>query len=316
MKTWKMLLILAVAFLLTGCSSPFAPIVVAPASVPVISYPGELPQSLRERSVLWYGGVLRLKKTTGAIEVALPEDACDTRLSWDDRYMTYVSCPLIVGEGLPKRGDSKINILDLQTGEKRELASKEQLFPDALWFESPRLTRDGKSVIFQVAWEHAVDLVKVDMESGAIQRLNVDVLLTSFTPPDVSQDGHIVVICKGPNPDTVSELCLLDENGKFIRHLTSNLTSEGYPVGDVLFTPDGQYVIYESRYKLFKVPIDGSGWQQIAPCGSPLLVTDEHVVAWCYVSQEPDCYGLFVASLDGSDFRRIGYIESYCVSEK
>jgi hypothetical protein len=82
-----------------------------------------------------------------------------------------------------------------------------------------------------------------------------------------------------------------------------------------LFTPDGQSVIFESRYRLYSVAVDGSGRQQIAPCGSPLLVTEDHVVVRCLVSQEPDCYGLFVAALDGSEFRRIGYVDAFCSAD-
>ncbi|MCF6278089.1 MAG: hypothetical protein L3J16_04980, partial [Anaerolineales bacterium] len=143
------------------------------------------------------------------------------------------------------------------------------------------------------------------------------VTLTNFAMPDVSGDGQIVVICAGPEEERPSsELCLLDAQGKFVRYLTA----DGYSwPGYGRFTPDGQYVVYESRYRLYKVRIDGSERQQIAPCSAlfgPLLVTDGYAVTACYISQEPDCYALFLVGLDGNDFRRIGYIEPYCVADE
>ncbi|MCL4530430.1 MAG: hypothetical protein M1282_13585 [Chloroflexi bacterium] len=200
---------------------------------------------------------------------------------------------------------------NLQTGQKKILVSKAQSFPNAVLFAAPTFTPDGKKVVFLVSWAHADDLAEIDLASGKIQRLNVNVLITNFGYPDVSKDGQIVVICKGPKADTASELCLLDNNGKFVRYLTS----EGDPSpGNGLFTPDGQYIVYDSWYKLYKVRVNGVGRQQIAPCGmlAPDLVTDAYTLVTCYVSQKPDCYALFIASLDGREFQRIGYVEPVC----
>jgi hypothetical protein len=279
----------------------------APTSAPVISSPDELSTSLIERQIIWYGVVSLSKK--GKI-MALPEDNYGyDSLSTDNQYLVYKSQSIIVDNGFPKFGDDAITILNIKAGEKRVLVSKTQMFPDAVLFAAPTFTPDGKNVIFVVAWENTTDLVKVDLENGKIQQLNVDVLVTNFGYPNISPQGQIIVICKGAAPNAISELCLLDENGKFIRYLTS----EKYPwPGYGLFTPDGQSVVYESRYKLYKVRIDGSERQQIAPCGSPILVTDKDVVTWCHTSQKPACYGLFIASLDGKDFRRIGYIDPFC----
>lgn len=295
MKRLPVFLILILVVSQTGCGSQFAPVVVAPTSVPVIYSPNELPVTLLREKILWYGivGLNAVDK-----ERELPGDSSGyVRISKDGQYIGY------------KTGDNSINTFNIQTGEKRVLASKEQVFPDAMLFDAPTFSPDGSQLIFVVAWKNTVDLARVDLNTGKTKRLNVDVLITNFGRPDLSVQGKIVVICKGAAQNTVSELCLLDENGKFIRYLTS----EGYSwPGYGLFTPDGRFVVYESRYKLYKVNIDGNGREQIAPCGNPLLVTDEHVVAWCHISQLPACYALFVASLDEKDFRRIGYIDAFC----
>lgn len=299
-------------FVLSACGSPFAPIVLAPGDVQIIDFPATLPDSLKPLYILWSGGLVPLG---GSGITAYPHPGASFGdVSDDGKLITYVVAPVVKGEkGLPYVEDRQLAVYDVHLQKRTILVSKNRQFPDAVLLDAPAFTPDGKQIVFLVAWENEMDLAKVDIHSGEVQRLNVNVMLTNFVHPDVSRDGYIVVICRGPRPQS-SELCLLDEKGKLIRYLTE----EGYPwPGRGLFTPDGQYVVYESRFKLYKVRIDGSERQQIAPCSAGVqAVTDDYAVTACYVSQEPDCLALFVASLDGSDFRRIGYIEPYCVSEK
>lgn len=312
MKLWKMLLALGVAILVSSCDAPSAPVVLAPTTVPVISLPDELPKSLAGKKILWDGSVLGLQDPVGKTNSAWIADTFDfLRISPDDQYLAFEDQPIIVDQGLPKPGDEKIGVLNLQTGQKQILVSKAQSFPNAVLFAAPTFTSDRKKVVFLVSWKHADDLAEVDLKSGKIQRLNVNTLVTNYGYPDISSQGQIVVICKGPKENLVSELCLLDGNGKFIQYLTSE--DDPNP-GNGLFTPDGQYIVYDSRYKLYKVQANGKNRKQIAPCGilSPGLVTDTYAVVACYISQNPDCYALFVASLDGSDFRRIGYVKPVC----
>ncbi len=308
----KLISILWSAFLLASCDSHFASIVLAPASAQTIASPAELPYSLLHKTIVWYG-IYRLDDATGDQKVTLPDDdAGFAKLSADNRYLVYMSQPVIPGQNLPIIGDTSIKMLDLLTGEERILVSLEQSYPDAVSFAAPTFSMDGKKVIFVVEWEHFGDLVEVDLENNAVRRLNTNVVITNFGYPDISSQGQIVVICKGPETTRTSELCLLNDNGNFIRYLTS----EKYPwPGNALFTPDGKYVIYESRYVLYKVSVDGTDRQQLSSCGSPILVTEESVVAWCFISQKPDCYSLFVVNLDGSNFRRLNYIEPHCSSQ-
>ncbi len=312
MKLWRWigtLFILGLA--LSGCSSSFAPIVIAPSQTGVIDSVDKLPPSLSTKSVPWNGNVVMLR---GA-KVPLPNDASGfIRISDDNQWVTYSTAPLVLEKrGLPHVKEHYIVLYSLTTHEKRYVVRMARSFPRAISLDAPTFTPNGQRVIFWVGWEHESDLAMVDIASGKVQRLNTNIRLTNFAIPDVSPDGRIVVICQGPRQGSLaSELCLLDANGKFIRYLTA----EGYPwPGYGRFTPDGQYVIYESRFRLYKVRVDGSGQQQIAPCSAlfgPLLVTKDYAVTACYISTKPDCYALFVASLDGRDFRRIGYIEPYC----
>jgi hypothetical protein len=66
---------------------------------------------------------------------------------------------------------------------------------------------------------------------------------------------------------------------------------------------------------LYKANIDGTELQKVSPCSVVLSVTKDSVIVACTVSQKPDCQGVFVTNLDGSNFRRIGYIENMCSVE-
>jgi hypothetical protein len=306
---------------LTGCGSPFAPIILAPTDTPVIVSPQELPDQLRNelegRVVWWDDGLILL--TSGKQMNWPPDDFENVNFSkcpLGSCYYVYIDDPVVIGDnGFPVARDETIGIFDFKTGQAKTLVSKAQSFPDAVMFGSATMTPDGQNVVFVVNWKNEADLVNLDLASKKMQRLHTDVLITGFGYPDVSKDGKIVVKCaRVSGAELISELCLLDENGKFIRYLTA----EGYPwPGNGRFTPDGQYVVYESRYKLYKVRVDGSNRQQIAPCSrlGPDVVTNDYAITTCFISQKPDCFGLFVAKLDGSDFRRIGYVEPYCYKD-
>lgn len=315
MKFKPFLVYLFIFFLLTACESPFAQVVLAPESAQVLNMPNELPLTLKNKYFPWYGSLLNLDGS----KTAYPKNAVGfIRLSGDEKKMTYSANPVIAQDSnLPKVEDSTIIVYDLQKQDNRILVSKNLQFPDAVSLNTPSFTSDASGVVFLIDWKNKTDLAQADVQSGKVRRLNVNVTLTNFGMPDISKDGKIAVICKGPNQEKPSsELCLLNANGKFIRYLTA----EEYPwPGFGRFTPDGQYLIYESRFNLYKVRVDGSERREIAPCSALLgaqAVTEDYAVTACYVSQNPDCYALFIASLDGTDFRRIGYIEPHCVSEK
>lgn len=312
------------AVLLTACSSSFAPVIVAPVDVPLIASPDELPiqvrTELKAKKIGWLGSpvVIATNEVIGwPAAHPVPDSVISLRFSPDGRYYVYISQPLVTDKnGLPMIGDDTVGVIDFETGSNIVLLSRANAFPDAEFFYSATFAPDEQSIIFVVYWENSADLVRVNVGTKQIQRLNVDKRITNFGYPDISVKEQIVIICdKVTNNQPISELCLLDENGKFLRYLTN----EGYPwPGYGRFTPDGEWVVYESRYKLYKVRVDGSERQEIAPCalGGPLLVTENYVVTECLISQEPTCQAVFVGRLDGREFWRLGYLEPLCMEAK
>lgn len=309
----RTLLCLVFSILLVSCGSPFARVILAPTDVPIVNSFDELP--IRARSEL---GAYKMV-TNDIIEwpSAHPDSIVSLRFSRTGRYYVYINSPIVIGKkGLPSWGDETVGVIDIETGKNITLVSKAQTFPDAVAFSSATFAPDEKRIMFVVYWENSTDLVEVDIASKQIRRLNVDRRLTHFGWPDISVKGQIVVICdKVTDNKLISELCLLDKNGEFIRYLTN----EGYPwPGYGLFTPDGEWVVYESRYKLYQVRVDGSSRQEVIPCAlmGPRLVTENYVVTECRISEEPPCQAVFVASLDGKNFWRLGYLRPVCSEDK
>jgi hypothetical protein len=324
MITRRLLYLAFIATILCGCGSPFAPKITAPTDAPVISSPSDLPKTLKvelQGTKTNWGGI-PLSLDTGETKDWPPKqpDSVNpffSRFSTDGRYYVFINSPLVVGEnGLPTSGNETIGVTDFETSDVSTLISKIQSFTNADSFASATFTFDNENVVFVVFGEEWVDLVKINLADRKFERLNVDVLLSGWGKPDISTKGQYVVICADQRSQRpISELCLLDESGKFIRYLTE----EGYQwPGYGRFTPDGEWVIYESRNELYKVRTDGSGHEKIAPCAvsGPIMVTNEYAVTECFISQKPDCSALFVATLDGQDFRRIGYIEPYCAPKE
>jgi hypothetical protein len=182
------------------------------------------------------------------------------------------------------------------------------------FFGGVSISPDNRNVVFAVFWENSADLVRFDLSRHNWQRLNIDVLISGFGQLDISSDGKIVVRCvRRVDSQVFLDECLLDENGRFLRYLTDE---RYFWIGYGKFTPNGEWVVYESRFKLYKMRVDGRNRQEIAPCSlGPLFVTDHYVVTKCRISEEPICTAIFVASLDGKEFWRLGYLEPMCDDE-
>lgn len=287
----------------------------ASPDVPMILDPSELPADIQQRVIPWFSGALDLH--TGKI--------VDTALNFAsalERYQIYADLR------------ERIWMRDLKTGEKKVLVSAEEPFPGAhIESSAIALSPDGRYVFFLVDWilNQAVDIdsgggrvfrnyiiavVRFDVSSEKIAILNVDPWFDGMLL-SLSSSGEMVIQCSYIREgDLSSELCLLDSKGKFLRYLTFD---GGYP-GSIRagFTPDGQWIVYTNHIKpgIYRVSAEGTRRRKISDCGTPVLITDDHVVAQCHLSLEPECYGLFLVNLDGSDFRRIGYVEPYCTQDK
>lgn len=307
----RTVLLITIVILLNGCASPFAPIIIAPEDVPLISSPQELPEQLRKElqgiKIPWYKSIIS-PATGQRIEwpTELPKPISDIVISPDGRYLIYMRA-----RGM---GRDQIQRFDFETRTIETLVDMAEVFPGGVIFNALSLSPDGQTLIFNLFWPDGVDLVKLDLASIQWHRFRLDIA-PDFGVTDISPKNQVILRCgkvSGNRP--VNELCLLDDNGQFIRYLTNE---NYFAIGYGKFSPDGEWVIYESRYKLYRVRIDGSGRQEIAVCAEagPTEVTDHYALIRCNVTQEPRCLGLFAASLDGEDFWKLGYVDQYCIEE-
>lgn len=283
---------------------------------PEILASSELPVDLQQRTIPWFSGALDLH--TGQRVDPVLSSVSDT-----DRFQIYVD------------SSDRIKMRDLKTGDEKVLASAEEYFPRANIENSAIVfSPDGKYVFFLVDWRldqvidinlgnqqvfhrnYIVAVARLNVSDGKIAILNLDPRF-SGNILRISSTGEMIMQCSYMRGgDLSSELCLLDSMGNFLRYLTFD---RGYP-GSIRaeFTPDGKWVIYTNSVTpgIYRVSVEGNRRQKISDCGMPVLATNEHVVVQCPLSFEPECYGLFLVNLDGSDFRRIGYIEPYCAQDK
>ncbi len=308
-----MLLVSYILHRIYTAKNPLPTIILAPADAPVLSSPEQLSEEMKQElagKILVSSNKL-ISASTGQIagvSLNLPGVLPFYDFSSDGSYMVYMKGGWM--------GYGRFELLNLLTGENKSLVKQDE-FPDNGAFGAVTLAPDNQSMVFAVLWKNSKDFVRFDFATNTWERLNVDVIFGGFGDADISPDGQILTRCaKRLSNDIVYELCLLDEHGKFIRYLTDdNYVWQGYGK----FTPNGEWIVYENRSKLYKIRKDGSERQEIAPCAppsmGPQIVTDHYAVVSCTTSREPDCGAFFLASLDGKEFWRLGYIDEVCTED-
>jgi hypothetical protein len=220
----------------------------------------------------------------------------------------------------PNVGTTGIEIVDLETGERRVLVRKDQDFPGAVGLGYPSFTPDEQSVIFDVGWPDHTDLATVDIDSGEIEYIDAPGIMN--TEPQVSPDGQwILVACEGRQPGAGFVLCLID---------TETGTRE-YLIDEALnlmpgsrFTADGQSVVYvapvggiDGEGQLYRIDIDDREKRLLVSglhsADVVLAATAREVLFTCTFPDRPACSWVCVVGLDGADARRLTYLGEHCL---
>lgn len=119
----------------------------------------------------------------------------------DGKWIAYTSA---ASNGLPVYAIPQLAILDLETGNSRLVASLAEVQVLA-----HRFTDDGRSILAIVEYRGEQQLVRVDVRSGAIERLVAgDKVVNEF---DVSPDGRIYAVVS--LPQYPSEIFSIDAKG-------------------------------------------------------------------------------------------------------
>ena len=307
----------------SACTSKPYPYPLAPADVPVWETPADMPKKLYDElqgkifqyvaeSVdmqLYRDLLVHFPKKIGPLPVHLPPttENVNSRFSRDGRFYAYIDGIIPV---------EKLYVVDLHNLNQRLLFSTQRI-PGAGSIGGISFGPDNRYLVAQIASNNLVDLVRIELPSGAFRRLHVSAPLTPWTDLDVAPDGAIVVQCfeAHPNGRVAVYLCLLDAEGRLVRALTQpTLFGQGHPESAGRFTPDGQWIVYDWQHRLYKVSRQGGEPQEIGPCTvrGPVWVTSTHALTPCYVRRTPKCYALYAAALDGSGFYRFGFIPEVC----
>jgi hypothetical protein len=240
--------------------------------------------------------------------ISLPEYAVTPSISPSTQYAVYVT------NLLP---EADIEILDLQTQERRTLVEGKEHFPGAALL-NPSFSPDEAQVIFEVKWNDRIDLAIVELTSGKVQYLELGGGFNMW--PEISPDKKwILVACEHPTQAGFS-LCLLDQAQRVSTYLVDDVI---FVNGE--FTLDGQYVVYvavpegiRGQGELYRVALDGQNKLLLVSgldSGAGVIgATTDDAVFTCSSAEQPTCFGVCVIGLDGNDVRRLTYLEEQCIN--
>jgi serine/threonine protein kinase/Tol biopolymer transport system component len=118
----------------------------------------------------------------------------------------------------------------------------------------PRWSRDGKLIAFDSRVGGEANIYIVDPNGGSPRKLNIDVHGNNL--PSWSHDGRWIYFVNGEDARVPAIWKVPSEGGHAIRIAASEAT---YP----LESPEGQYVYFSRRRRLWRVKTDGSAEQQV-----------------------------------------------------
>lgn len=303
---------LSLALLLAACASENGSSL-SPVPTPRdVSSPAELSPELARLRIAWRTGQERSSTLvyldgSDPLPILLPEYSVTASLSPSGRYVVYATSLLPEGD---------IEMLDLQTQDRRVLVRGRERFPGASLLDPASALDDGH-VVFEVGSNDRIDLAIVDVGTGEVQFLDLQGGLNKW--PQMSPDGEwILVACEDPTQGGFS-LCLLDRSQRIRRQLVDDLVTNG---GE--FTPDGLSVVYVAvvggvfgEGRLYRAGLDGEGRRQLVsglhPGADVLALTNRDVVFTCSSAERPACRWVCVVDIDGGDVRRLTYLGEQCV---
>lgn len=252
--------------------------------------------------------------------IQLPDVVNQPEISQDTQVVVYVKRD-IIGDIDPH----SIWLYDIKMDEETRLAGWNEDILD-IWISTPSFSYDGKSIIFTVTWFNSekIGLAVVDIDGSNLRVL--DTYSQICHGPEYSPNGERILICC-PGIDILSgepgfQICLLDQNGGYIKHLTN--------IGDsnnsYYFTPNGKYIVYsEVEFGgLFQIInkqldrfiiMDTDGENK-----EVLLYWDVGILGFSDDSQQiifegrptpKSPWGIYIINIDGTNLRHLTYFDEF-----
>jgi len=214
--------------------------------------------------------------------------------------------------------------VDLESGEERKIAGWYKNY-DEISITNPGFSQDGQKVLFTVTRYDTgiIGLARVNFDGTGLEILETDIPLTEG-PESSPDDSMIIVACAGYDHLTGMpgfQLCLLDENGHFLKYLTNR----GVGHGRAFFTPDGKKVVFTEfdQPKLLGL-IKPARWFYVMDLETDektiLLNWDLGVLGFSKSGDEilfegrpneKSPWAIYIINIDGTNLRHLAYFDDF-----
>ena len=294
--------------------------------VTAFNSPTQIPVEISDRTLFFSKNVndksiVALLKLNGMKEVyTLRKEAGHIFLMPNDESILFIY-PEWQGDIQPYG----VYLYNLKTGLDKKLTSWPNDHSE-IWLSNPSYSPANNKIIFAITWFETdnTGLAIMDIDGSNRKILKTNLPLNGV--PIFSPDGeYIIVTCAGFDENTGKigfQLCLLDKNGLYKRHITNT----GEIHGSRAFTPDGKRIVYgehdyggifgiinRPQHGLYIVDINGRNKTLLLDWIVELKAFSDDGKEIIFVgrSDESKPRRLYVMNIDGTNIRYITYFDQF-----
>ncbi len=321
------LVLLLISTSLFGCSFVASP---QQPNIMTITDPQQLDQDLRDNTIYlekWtvnYENVVSIFSLDQGVNerYVLPRDQKHNGIILlpDNRHIVYTR--IDSKEEETYLGTSGVYINDLHTNEEIKLSGWDVDMSDIL-LQHPSYSPKNDLVSFDINWPDPfhVGFGTVDFDGNNLRILESN--LHNIGQHSYSPDGENILVSATRLDDFNGiQLCLLDNNGRFIRYLTNG----GDYNGPFVYTPDGEHIIYveiewggfleifkKTQHNVYIMGADGTKREHLlrgrmVPKG---FSDDGSELIFLWKTNHSEPFRIYIMDIDGSNLRHLAYLDEY-----
>lgn len=213
-------------------------------------------------------------------------------------------------------------LYDYHNNETRRIPIFQEDYRD-VYLSCPSFSLRGDKIIFSVTWFESkkTGLGKIDIDGNNLEILQTDLVLNNC--PEFSPDlKTILAKCVDINTSKNRpgfQLCLLDENGSYIK----TITNRGNGHHSYYFSPDGKYIVYsEFDIKLFSFLPTDRFYSYDFESGEKKLLLEWEVSTKGFSNDSQQIifegrpnpkspWGIYIINIDGTNLRHLTYFDEF-----